>query len=154
MTELHRYSDYDYDRSMVFKVYALNLLLIPVNIAGVLKSIQQGITGGKIPFGRTPKVNDRTRSERKYIFFEYLILLGIIASAAHSSYKHEWLYFCFSLFNLISMLYAIKLIGFKESLEDLFRTPNQDIPQGNLVSSQNAVCSLVNLKNRAGSDGA
>jgi len=38
------------------RVYALNLLLIPVNLGGVFKSIQQGITRRKIPFGRTPKV--------------------------------------------------------------------------------------------------
>jgi hypothetical protein len=44
----------------LFRVYALQLLLIPVHLGGVLKSLQQARTGAKIPFGRTPKVVGRT----------------------------------------------------------------------------------------------
>src|SRR5512139_2068964 len=45
-----------YRASDLLRVYALNLLLIPVNMGGVLKSLQQAITRQKIPFGRTPKI--------------------------------------------------------------------------------------------------
>ena len=35
-------------------------MLLPVQLAGVLKLIQQSFTGEKIPFARTPKVRNRT----------------------------------------------------------------------------------------------
>lgn len=44
----------------LLRVYALNLLLIPVNLGGVVKSLQQAVTGRQTPFGRTPKVVHRT----------------------------------------------------------------------------------------------
>lgn len=64
-------------------VYALNLLLIPINIAGVLKSIQQMITRRKIPFGRTPKINTRTAAQPLYCIAPlllccYLLYVGIV----------------------------------------------------------------------------
>ena len=45
-----------YKRMDIFRVYGFNLILLPVNLAGVVKSIQQAITGRRIPFARTPKV--------------------------------------------------------------------------------------------------
>lgn len=39
----------------LLRVYALNLLLLPVNLGGVLRSLHQGFKGHKIPFRRTPK---------------------------------------------------------------------------------------------------
>ncbi|RJR10298.1 glycosyltransferase, partial [Candidatus Parcubacteria bacterium] len=59
----------------LFRVYALNLLLLPINIGGVLKSLQQMITRKKIPFGRTPKIQDRTAISPLYFFAE----LGLAA---------------------------------------------------------------------------
>ena len=52
--------DCGYQLSDIFRIYGFNLILLPVNLAGVLKSMQQAITGEKIPFARTPKVKDRT----------------------------------------------------------------------------------------------
>jgi cellulose synthase (UDP-forming) len=49
----YRYGDF-------FKVMALNILLVPVNLAGVLKSLEQAVTGEHIPFCRTPKVQGKT----------------------------------------------------------------------------------------------
>ena len=48
--------------SELLQVYGLNLLLIPVNLAGALASLQQAVTGRKVPFARTPKVLNRTAS--------------------------------------------------------------------------------------------
>jgi cellulose synthase (UDP-forming) len=42
------------------RVYALNLLLLPVNLAGVILSLWQILTGRKAAFGRTPKIEGRT----------------------------------------------------------------------------------------------
>ena len=62
------------------KVYALNLILMPINIAGCLKSIEQGITKKKIPFKRTPKVGNRTTMQFKFVAYQFL-LLGYIVFA-------------------------------------------------------------------------
>src|SRR5690606_16939419 len=53
-----RYSGYRF--SDILRIYGFNLILLPVNLAGVLKSIEQALTGRKIPFARTPKVRNRT----------------------------------------------------------------------------------------------
>ena len=63
----HRFSD-------ILRIYGFNLVLLPVNLAGVLKSIQQAFTGDKIPFARTPKVKDRTAAPAIYVLMPYLIV--------------------------------------------------------------------------------
>ena len=50
-----------YKRTDILRIYGFNLILLPVNLAGVLKSLQQAVTGKKIPFARTPKVSNRNR---------------------------------------------------------------------------------------------
>jgi cellulose synthase/poly-beta-1,6-N-acetylglucosamine synthase-like glycosyltransferase len=55
-------------------VFALNLLLLPVVLGGVLKSIQQILFRKKIPFARTPKIADRTAVPPLYI----LALSGLV----------------------------------------------------------------------------
>src|SRR6185312_15252466 len=39
-----------YRASDVLRIYGFNLILLPVNLAGVFKSLQQALTGKKIPF--------------------------------------------------------------------------------------------------------
>ena len=53
----------------LFAVSSLNLLLMPVNFAGILASIGQIVTGRKGAFARTPKVVGRTRVLARYIVF-------------------------------------------------------------------------------------
>src|SRR5581483_10259791 len=45
-----------YQRTDAIRVYGFNLLLLPVNLAGVFNSLIQAVTGEKGAFGRTPKV--------------------------------------------------------------------------------------------------
>jgi cellulose synthase (UDP-forming) len=61
-------------RRDLFEVYALNLLLLPVNLGGVVMSVRQGLTGRRIPFGRTPKVSNRTAVPALYIALTVLLL--------------------------------------------------------------------------------
>ena len=49
----YRWSDFP-------RVYALNVLLVPIHLGGSLKSLHQAATGRKTPFARTPKVTGRT----------------------------------------------------------------------------------------------
>src|SRR5262249_38902510 len=59
-----------YRRRDVLRVYALNLLLIPVSLGGVLRSVQQACTGRRSSFGRTPKVVGRTAAPAGYVLAE------------------------------------------------------------------------------------
>ncbi len=45
-----------YRRLDVLRIYGFNLLLLPVSVSGVAKSVAQAIGGQKIAFARTPKV--------------------------------------------------------------------------------------------------
>ncbi|KQV04940.1 glycosyltransferase family 2 protein [Leifsonia sp. Root112D2] len=67
-----RYCGYKF--SDIFRIYGFNLILLPVQLAGVLKSLQQAVTGKKIPFARTPKVRNRTASPVLYVVFPVLII--------------------------------------------------------------------------------
>ena len=58
-------------------VYALTLMLLPVNLAGVLRSVQQMITGRKSSFGRTPKIEDRTPTPRLHLAFQIALLAAV-----------------------------------------------------------------------------
>jgi len=64
-----------YKRTDVLRIYGFNLILLPVNLAGVLKSMQQALSGKKIPFARTPKVKNRTISPLIYVITPTLIVL-------------------------------------------------------------------------------
>ena len=104
----------------MLRVYALTLLLIPVNIAGVFKSLQQAWTGEQIPFVRTPKVAGRTTAPAIFIY----VLCGLAINWFVTSYLNivdeNWFHAIFALVNALMMLYAIvALIGIQESWQGL-----------------------------------
>jgi cellulose synthase (UDP-forming) len=109
----HRYLD-------VFRIYGFNIVLLPVNMAGVLKSIQQSLTAEKIPFARTPKVRNRTASPGLYVTVPYLIVLYSIFTAWRSWEHHNWGNFAFAVFNATLAAGAIRAyIGLRNSLVDM-----------------------------------
>lgn len=63
-----------YSYSDLLRVVALNLVLIPINAAGVVKSLQQAITGKNSPFCRTPKIQGRTLVPAFYVVLEWVLL--------------------------------------------------------------------------------
>ncbi|MDB5652361.1 MAG: hypothetical protein JWL62_3881 [Hyphomicrobiales bacterium] len=100
--------------------YALTLLLIPVNLAGVFGSCKQIMTGRKTPFGRTPKVSGRTATPLTHIFFIYLLSATAAASAVLNLTAGNYLFFFFCSINAAFLLYAQKcLIGWREALDDI-----------------------------------
>lgn len=108
-----------YRRTDIFRVYALNLLLIPVNLGGVLKSLQQAITGRTTPFGRTPKVSNRTATPLIYVLAEYGLLFLWLLGFAVDSYEKRWVHAGFSLMNSLFLAYALYyFVGLKESVGD------------------------------------
>ena len=104
----------------VFRVFALNLMLIPVNLAGVLASLRQAWTGQKSPFGRTPKIEGRTAVPGRYLIAEYALLahwvVGMVVEFRHGRPLHA----AFALINAAFLAYAIiRFIGLAESWQDL-----------------------------------
>ncbi len=104
----------------LFRVYALNFLLIPVNLGGVFKSIQQAVTGKQIPFARTPKIQGRTAVPAGYILAGYALLFYCLALGSLDLVEHEWVHAFFAMSSAVVLLYATSaFIGLRASLEDL-----------------------------------
>ena len=109
----YRYGD-------VFRIYALNLLLVPVNLGGVFKSLQQIVTGKRTPFGRTPKVADRTAIPLLYLAAVYGCLGYCVASLVMDVHAARWMHTVFAAFNGSVLLYAITVfIGHREAAQDI-----------------------------------
>lgn len=104
----------------LLRVYSLNLLLIPVNLGGVLKSIQQGFTDAKIPFIRTPKIGERTASPPLYVLFSFVFFGYCLAAFAVDAATGRWTHAVFSAVNAAFFAYACTyFLGWKEGLEDI-----------------------------------
>jgi cellulose synthase/poly-beta-1,6-N-acetylglucosamine synthase-like glycosyltransferase len=104
----------------LISVYALNLLLIPVNLGGVFKSLHQAVSGHKIPFSRTPKISGRTSIPGPYCLAELALALFCIGAFSVDFYHQRWAHAAFSFFNGALLAYGIfRLIGFEELVRDL-----------------------------------
>jgi hypothetical protein len=104
----------------VARVYALNLLLVPVNLAGVAKSVQQGLTRSKIPFGRTPKINGRTRVPVLYLLAPLVLSALWTLRAGLDLAERHWVHAGCVLLNVAAMTYAVaRFIGGRALLADL-----------------------------------
>jgi cellulose synthase/poly-beta-1,6-N-acetylglucosamine synthase-like glycosyltransferase len=104
----------------IFRIYGFNLVLLPVNLAGVLKSIQQSITGEKIPFARTPKIRNRTAAPALYVVVPYLIVAFSLLTAYRDVLVGNWGNVAFAALNAVLAAWAIKAyIGIKNSAVDV-----------------------------------
>ena len=109
-----------YRASDLLRVYALNLLLIPVNLGGVLKSLQQAITHQKIAFCRTPKITVRTTTAPLYIIAIYALFGQWLISAQGDFVDGHLSQGIFALLNAAILFYAIAVfIGFRASWDDI-----------------------------------
>ena len=112
-----------YRKRDMLGVYALNVALIPVNLAGVTKSIQQAITGKKLPFARTPKVSGRTRVPAGYVAAELVLLAYWVTGITFDSAAGRWAHALFGLVNTAMLTYAlVSFVGVRHALAD-FGTP-------------------------------
>jgi cellulose synthase (UDP-forming) len=109
-----------YSLSDLLRVYALNLLLIPINLGGVLMSIKQAILKTKIPFGRTPKVQGRTAAPALYVFAEFVLVSQWLIGTGFDVAEERWPHALFALVNAMLLGYAIvRFIGFTECCQDM-----------------------------------
>jgi cellulose synthase (UDP-forming) len=102
------------------RVYAMNLLLIPVNLAGLVRSLIQAATGRHPVFARTPKIQGRTAAPPVHIVMPALILLCVLVSTVHLVDRGGWAYAAYGTLNVVCLTYAISIfIGIRAGLEDL-----------------------------------
>jgi cellulose synthase/poly-beta-1,6-N-acetylglucosamine synthase-like glycosyltransferase len=122
-----------YRMTDILRVYALNLLLLPVHLGGVLKSLHQAITGLRTPFGRTPKVMGRTAAPAGYVLAEYGFLVAAVAMLGFDLLHHYWLSATLALTYTLFCSYAIlHFVGVRNSAEDLglvHRDPAREKPE-------------------------
>lgn len=114
-----KYCGYNY--TDIFRIYGFNLILLPVNLAGVLKSLQQALTSKKIPFARTPKVKNRTAASLPYVVAPLLIVAFSLFTAWRNIIGENWGNAAFAGFNAFAAMWAIvAYIGVWNLLVDLW----------------------------------
>lgn len=69
----------------LLNVYTLNLMLLPITLAGVLRSIQQAFTGRKSSFGRTPKTEHRTPVQPLHVLLQLGLFILVATVAGHNA---------------------------------------------------------------------
>ena len=107
----------------ILRVSAFNVMLVPINLAGVLKSIRQGLTGTRTPFARTPKVEGRTAAPAWAILSLWLLLGWSLFAGVMHVVEARWLHAAFSLVIASSIAYAMMaFVGPKAGWEDATRS--------------------------------
>ncbi|GAA2086108.1 glycosyltransferase family 2 protein [Pseudolysinimonas kribbensis] len=109
-----------YRFSDVLRIYGFNLILLPVNLAGVLKSLQQAITNKKIPFARTPKVRNRTAAPALYVIAPFLVIGFSVFTLVRDVEAQNWGNAAFAAFNAVLASWAtLSYIGIGAALVDI-----------------------------------
>jgi len=108
-----------YKRLDVFRIYGFNLVLLPVNLAGTLSSVMQGITASKAPFARTPKVRNRTVVPPFFVVAPYLVI-ALAGDTFYFAYRHGRIdNMAYAAVNVVLACYAVKaFIGLRNSVVD------------------------------------
>ncbi len=109
-----------YRRRDVARIYGFNLILLPVNLAGVVRSLGQAVTGRKQAFARTPKVRERTAAPFWMVLTPFL-MVGLAAFTVVRDVDHEhWGHAVFAgLTGLLALYAVIAFVGVRHALVDL-----------------------------------
>lgn len=114
-----KYCRYSY--SDIIRIYGFNLILLPVNIAGTLKSLEQLLTTKKTPFARTPKVKNRTAVALPYLFSPLFIVGFSLFTLWRNIHGENWGNAAFAGFNALASTWAIvSYIGIKNLFVDIW----------------------------------
>ncbi|MBX3465678.1 MAG: glycosyltransferase family 2 protein [Planctomycetes bacterium] len=102
------------------RVYALNLMLVVVHMGGVLKSLEQAVTGKLLPFQRTPKVEGRTAAPAGYVLMQAGLLAFCLSAIPFNLASMNVAHAAFSLVNGLVFAYVLcRYMGLPESAEDV-----------------------------------
>jgi cellulose synthase/poly-beta-1,6-N-acetylglucosamine synthase-like glycosyltransferase len=114
-----KYCRYKY--SDIIRIYGFNLILLPVNIAGTIKSLEQALTTKKTPFARTPKVKDRTSVALPYVLSPLFIVAFSLFTLWRNVQGENWGNAAFAGFNAFAATWAIfSYIGLKNMFVDIW----------------------------------
>lgn len=109
-----------YHASDALRICAMNLMLFPIVMGGVLKSFEQIITGKKIPFSRTPKIPGRTAAPALYSALALIMPIGFGYVAMNQYLMGHESKAIFACINVAFSLYALVFfVGIKAAIEDL-----------------------------------
>jgi cellulose synthase/poly-beta-1,6-N-acetylglucosamine synthase-like glycosyltransferase len=109
-----------YRRMDVFRVYAMNLMLIPICLGGSYRSLRQAWTKRKVPFARTPKILGRTTAPGRYVFAVLLLAANWLAAGAWDAADTRYMHAAFAVTNALIMLYAVTVyMGWRAVWQDL-----------------------------------
>jgi len=115
--DLHRVG---YHRSDIFRVYGFNLLLLPVNLAGTVQSIVQGIGGQKIAFARTPKIRNRTVAPMLFVTLPLVLIAWSLRTLLRDIDERNYTHGAFAAANLLMTAYAcVAFVGVRSMLVDI-----------------------------------
>jgi cellulose synthase/poly-beta-1,6-N-acetylglucosamine synthase-like glycosyltransferase len=118
-----------YPGTDLFRVYTLNLMLLPINLGGVFKSLQQAWRGQKTPFDRTPKASGRVSAPATYVLAHYGLILGLLAFTAWDLIGGRWFHAAFDAASALCFVYALVVfMGPRVSLEDALRPLRAQVP--------------------------
>jgi cellulose synthase (UDP-forming) len=110
-----------YKRVDALRIYGFNLILLPVNLSGVVKSIGQAIGGQKIAFARTPKVRNRTTASVTFILVPYLIIAFSLFTIWRDIHQEHYTHAVYAGGNALLCAYAVvAFIGVRHSIVDLW----------------------------------
>ena len=123
-----------YRRSDLLRVFALNLLLVPINIGGLATSIHQAFTGRKAKFRRTPKTETRTAISPGFLIAEVTGLGVLMALSLRSLAQESHAQAAFIAIHAIFFLYAIgAYIGIRSMFQDFAQIwRKKEMPQKEL----------------------
>ena len=120
-----------YRRLDLLRVYALNLMLVPVNLGGVLRSLQQAITNRTATFGRTPKVKNRTAAPAIYVLALYGLTAYLCSSTFFDLSEDQVFRALAGGINASLLLYALStFVGWRDSAADIVRKPRSRLRAG------------------------
>jgi cellulose synthase/poly-beta-1,6-N-acetylglucosamine synthase-like glycosyltransferase len=110
-----------YKRTDVMRIYGFNLILLPVNLAGVGNSLLQALTGEKAAFHRTPKVRNRTAPPLLFVVAPYAVVALAGYTLVNDYFGNRWVNAVFAALNVLLATYAIvAFIGIRASIADIF----------------------------------
>ncbi len=110
-----------YKRRDVIRLYGLNIMLLPVNTVGAVRSIGQAIGGQKSAFKRTPKVKSRTITPLLFVAFPFVISVWSAVTLVNDLAAHRYFHAAFAGANAVITLYVmLSLHGIMNSAADIF----------------------------------
>ena len=127
----------------VISLYALNLLLVPINLSGLWHSLKQLATGRRGSFGRTPKVLERTRVPRHHVIAPLMLWATFVGKIVYYGLmSRSWPGAAGAASMMLIMLYALsRFLGWSHIVADL--APRHPVLRSYRHAALQRVASLV-----------